>query len=202
MSMQLQHSIRAGSRQLLRQAMGAVRPDGGDQSRVLGGSLIMLIGSALVSSVNFGYNVVVARLLGPVRFGHAAAAVTLLMIFSAITLAFQLVCAKFVARNATAGARSAVYSRLLRRAWFVGILLGTLLSGFSGAVAHYLKLPDATLVILLASGVAFYVPLGVKRGGLQGVCAFERLAANFMLEVLVKFFGAILLIELGAGVMG
>src|SRR5512146_1890873 len=73
------------------------------QSRILSGSVVMLIGSALVSLVNFGYNVAVARLLGPVRFGHAAAAVTLLMIFSAITLAFQLVCAKFVARNAAAG---------------------------------------------------------------------------------------------------
>lgn len=172
------------------------------QSRILSGSVVMLIGSALVSGVNFGYNVAVARLLGPVRFGHAAAAVTLLMIFSAITLAFQLVCAKFVARNATAGARSAVYSGLLQRAWFVGILLGSALTIFSGRVAHYLNLPDATLVILLASGVAFYVPLGVKRGGLQGVCAFDRLAGNFILEVLVKFFGALLLIHLGWGVNG
>jgi O-antigen/teichoic acid export membrane protein len=171
-------------------------------TRILSGSVVMLIGSALVSSVNFGYNIAVARLLGPARFGHAAAAVTLLMMFSAITLAFQLVCAKFVARNATAGARAAVYGGLLRRAWLVGILLGSAFCLFSGAVAQYLNLPSGTLVIVLASGVAFYVPLGVKRGGLQGVCAFKRLAANFILEALVKFFGAILLIQLGWGVNG
>jgi O-antigen/teichoic acid export membrane protein len=171
-------------------------------SRILGGSLVMLFGSSLVSAVNFGYNIAVARLLGPVAFGHAAAAVTLLMLVSAITLAFQLVCAKFVARNETAAAKSQVYRQLLRRAWIVGILLGSGLCAASGVVAQYLHLPSAALVIVLSAGIAFYIPLGVRRGGFQGVCAFSRLTANFILEVLVKFLGAIVLMELGYGVLG
>ncbi len=171
-------------------------------SRILGGSLVMLVGSGLVSAVNFGYNVAVARLLGPAGFGHAAAAVTLLMLISAITLAYQLVCAKFVARNESAGAKAAVYRTLLRRAWIVGILLGGVIGAASRPVATYLHLPSANLVILLAAGIAFYIPLGVKRGGLQGVCAFRGLSANFILEALVKFLGAIVLILLGYGVLG
>lgn len=171
-------------------------------SRILGGSVVMLVGSSLVSGVNFGYNIAVARLLGPAAFGHAAAAVTLLMLVSAITLAFQLVCAKFVARNETVGAKTMVYSKLLRQAWIVGILIGSALTAGSGMVARYLHLPSPTLVILLASGIAFYVPLGVRRGGMQGVCAFSRLTTNFMVEALVKFIGAIILMELGYGVPG
>jgi O-antigen/teichoic acid export membrane protein len=171
-------------------------------SRILGGSLVMLFGSSLVSVVNFGYNIAVARLLGPAAFGHAAAAVTLLMLVSAITLSFQLVCAKFVARNTTVGGKSAVYAKLLRRAWIVGILLGSALCLAAGPVAQYLRLPSPTLVIVLASGIAFYVPLGVRRGGFQGVCAFSRLTTNFILEALVKFGGAIVLMELGYGVLG
>ncbi len=171
-------------------------------SRVLGGSLVMLVGSGLVSAVNFGYNVAVARMLGPAGFGHAAAAVTLLMLVSAITLAFQLVCAKFVARNETAGARSAVYHALMRRAWIVGFLLGSAIAAASQIIATYLHLPSANLVVLLAAGVAFYTPLGVKRGGLQGVCAFGKLSLNFILEALVKFVSAIVLIALGYGVLG
>src|SRR5512141_3161545 len=96
-------------------------------ARVLGGSIIMLLGSGLVSVVNFGYNIAVARLLGPAAFGHAAAAVTLLMLVSAITLSFQLVCAKFVARNETDAGKASVYSTLTRRAWRVGIALGSAL---------------------------------------------------------------------------
>lgn len=171
-------------------------------SRIIGGSLVMLIGSGLVSAVNFGYNVAVARMLGPRDFGNAAVAVTLLMLVSALTLAFQIVCAKFVARNETAGSKSAVYATLMRRAWLVGITLGTGLVFFSAPTAAYLHLPSPTLVILLAVGISFYIPLGVKRGGLQGICSFQKLTLNFILEAVVKFTGAIVLIELGFGVRG
>ena len=171
-------------------------------ARVLGGSIIMLIGSGLVSVVNFGYNVAVARMLGPSAFGHAAAAVTLLMLVSAITLSFQLVCAKFVARNETAGGKAEVYHSLMRRAFRVGILLGTALLLASGYVAQYLNLPSRWIVVLLALGIAFYIPLGVKRGGLQGTCAFSRLSWNFLLEATTKFLGAVILIACGYGVYG
>ncbi|MFB3916829.1 MAG: lipopolysaccharide biosynthesis protein [Terriglobales bacterium] len=184
-----------------REALALLRSEPA-HSRILGGSLVMLFGSGLVSAVNFAYNIAVARLLGPSSFGHAAAIVTLLMLVSAITLSFQLVCAKFVARNVTDGSRAAVYSSLHRRAWKMGLLLGSALVFASGAVANYLNLPSSSFVIVLAMGVAFYIPLGVKRGGLQGVCAFPRLSINFLIEAIVKFVGAIVLIELGYGVLG
>ena len=171
-------------------------------ARVLGGSIIMLLGSGLVSVVNFGYNVAVARLLGPAAFGHAAAAVTLLMLVSAITLSFQLVCAKFVARNESDAGKASVYSTLTRRAWRVGIALGSALILCSGLVARYLNLPSPWIVILLALGIAFYIPLGVKRGGLQGTCTFSRLSWNFIIEAVAKFVGALLLIHFGYGVFG
>ncbi|HET8667624.1 MAG TPA: oligosaccharide flippase family protein, partial [Terriglobales bacterium] len=171
-------------------------------SRILGGSLIMLIGSGLVSAINFGYNVAVARLLGPAGFGHAAVAVTLLMLASSITLAFQLVCAKFIAKNDTPGGKAGVYSKLMQRAWFVGISVGSVLMIASDTVARYLNLPSPQLVVLLALGVAFYVPLGVRRGGLQGICSFRQLTGNFLLEAFVRFLGAIILIKIGFGVTG
>ena len=96
-------------------------------TRILGGSIIMLLGSGLVSVVNFGYNVAVARMLGPTAFGHAAAAVTLLMLVSAITLSFQLVCAKLVAKTDVKSERAAVYSSLLKQSWGVGLVLGSAL---------------------------------------------------------------------------
>jgi O-antigen/teichoic acid export membrane protein len=162
----------------------------------------MLIGSALVSLVNFAYNVAVARLLGPADFGHAAAMVTILMLLSALTLAFQLVCAKFVARNESPAAKAAVFQHLRRRAWAAGIAIGSILVVFSTVIAKYLRLPSASLVVILAIGVAFYIPLGVKRGGMQGICAFLRLSGNFILEVVAKFVTAIVAILLGYGVSG
>lgn len=171
-------------------------------SRILGGSIILLLGSALVSMVNFGYNVAVARMLGPAAFGHAAVAVTLLMLVSCITLSFQLVAAKFIAKIDSIPGKAEIYGSLSRRAWRVGIILGSALILGSGWMANYLHLPSAWVVILLAFGIAFYIPLGARRGAMQGTCAFGRLSANFILEAVTKFVGAIILIELGYGVYG
>jgi O-antigen/teichoic acid export membrane protein len=189
------------SRVGIRDAVATLRSEP-THARVLGGSIIMLVGSGLVSAVNFGYNVAVARLLGPANFGHAAAAVTLLMLVSAITLSFQLVCAKFIARNETDAGKSAVYHSLEKRAWKVGLAIGSALILCSGPVAHYLNLPTSWIVVLLALGIAFYIPLGVKRGGLQGTCSFQKLSWNFILEASVKFVGAVILVELGSGILG
>src|ERR1700735_2099862 len=72
------------------------------KSKLLGGSLTLLAGSGLVGVTNLVYNVVTARLLGPTGFAHATAVYTLLMLASAITLSFQVVCAKYVASHETA----------------------------------------------------------------------------------------------------
>jgi O-antigen/teichoic acid export membrane protein len=184
-----------------RDAFGQLRAER-SHSMILSGSVILLIGSGVVSAFNFGYNVAVARLLGPAAFGHASAAVTLLMLVSAITLSFQLVCAKFIARNDTAGARSNVFHSLLRRAWLVGVALALTLALAAKPISTFLRLPNPWIVLLLAFGIAFYVPLGVRRGTMQGLCAFPRLASNFVLEVLTKFVAALILVLLGYGVLG
>ena len=42
----------------------------------------------------------------------------------------------------------------------------------------------------------------MKRGGLQGTCRFRGLSWNMAAEAIVKFVGAMVLIELGFGVLG
>ena len=58
------------------------------------------------------------------------------------------------------------------------------------------------LVIALAVGMTFYVPVGVKRGGLQGVCHFRQLSWNFVLETIVKMVAAVVLLYAGFGILG
>ena len=171
-------------------------------AKILGGSLIMLFGSVFVSLANFGYNIGVARLLGPADFSHAAAAVTILMLISAITLAFQLVCTKLVAKSESIEAKAAVFQFLHKRSWWVGTGLGAAMLLSSSVLASYLRLSSPWVIILLAVGLTIYIPLGVKRGGLQGTCRFRGLSWNMVAEALVKFIGAIVLIEMGFGVSG
>src|SRR5450631_4435817 len=170
--------------------------------KLLGGSLTLLAGSGLVGVTNLVYNVVTARLLGPTGFAHATAVYTILMLVSCITLSFQVVCAKYIARSPSTELRASVFASLHQRSWIAGLTIGLLLFMCSRPLAAYLNLPDPALISLLALGTAFYVPLGVRRGYIQGIHAFRPLAINFMLEGLVRLGALWVLIELGMGVKG
>src|SRR5256885_4274499 len=171
-------------------------------SLLLSGSLVMLFGSVAVSGLNFAYNVATARVLGRADLGPGTAATTLLMLCSALTLSFQLVCAKFVARNKEHAGKARVYRSLLKRAWLVAAILAGGLALFERPMSEYLRLPANHMLILLAAGMAFYVPLGVRRGNLQGLCHFQSLSWNMVAEAATKLLFTVLLVGLGYGVMG
>lgn len=187
-------------------------PSGGPQTpakkakklrqKLLGGSLTMLAGSGLVGVTNLIYNVLTARMLGPTGFAHATAVYTLLMLASAITLSFQVVCAKYVASHETEEEKATIFAALHLRAWIAGIAIGLLMFLFNRTLTSYLNLPDPVLISLLALGMVFYIPLGVRRGYIQGIHAFSSLAINFMLEGVVRLGGAYLLMRIGLGVKG
>ena len=172
------------------------------QARVLSGSFVLLSASGLATGINFAYNIAVARFLGPTAFGHATAVYTLLILISAVTLSFQIVSAKVVAQQNSLEGKSAVYRGFHKSAWACGIAIAMLLLLFQKAIADYLKLPTPFLVVLLAIGVAFYVPLGTRRGYIQGAYGFHRLGSNLVLEGLVRLGGSLLAIALGFGVPG
>jgi O-antigen/teichoic acid export membrane protein len=171
-------------------------------ARILSGSFVLILGSGLATAANFVYNMAVARFLGPTGYGHATAVYTLLILTSAATLSFQIISAKVVAQQSSLEAKAAVYRAFHHAAWACGIALALLLLVFQSWIAAYLNLPSPVLVALLAAGVAFYVPLGSRRGYIQGVCGFRILATNMVLEGVVRLFGSLLLVKLGFGVRG
>jgi O-antigen/teichoic acid export membrane protein len=175
---------------------------GSIRTLVLGGSLVMLISMVLVNGFNFAYNVFMARILGPSEFGHINAAITILLIVSSVSLSFQLVCAKFVARNEAFGAKSAVVKSLLGKAWIASLIIAAILFIAQKPFAAYLNLPDHWILGLLALGVAVYAPLGVKRGAMQGLCFFPRLGGNFVVEAVTRFVVGVGLVLAGYGALG
>jgi O-antigen/teichoic acid export membrane protein len=172
------------------------------QVRIVRGSFVLLSGSGLTMAINLAYNIAIARFLGPKGFGHATVVYTILTLLSAVTLAFQIVSTKVVAQQSTAEGKSAVYRFFHRGSWGCGILVALLLVAFERPVADYLNLPDVSLVALIAIGGMFYVPLGARRGYIQGTCGFRSLAINMVLEQGVRLLGSLALIMMGMGVRG
>jgi O-antigen/teichoic acid export membrane protein len=172
------------------------------RSLVVNGSILMLLSTSLVSVLNFAYNVVMARMLGPSMFGHVTAMVTLLMLASCVTLAFQLVCAKFVARNDRPGAKAAVYRSLRGKSWMLSLVMGGALFVARVPMANYLHLPDPYISAVLAIGIIVYGPLGVRRGAMQGLCSFGRLSASYIVEAVTRLVAGVVLVMMGYGVLG
>jgi O-antigen/teichoic acid export membrane protein len=172
------------------------------QASIVSGSVVLLSGSGLTTAINLSYNIVLARYLGPQGFGHATAVYTILTLISAVTLSFQIISAKMVAKQHSPEGKSAVYRAFHRSAWGCGILAALILMLFQGALADYLNLPDSALIALLAVGAAFYVPLGTRRGYIQGIYGFRSLVTNLVVEGAVRLGGSFLMIQFGLGVRG
>jgi len=172
------------------------------QGRIVSGSVVLLSGSGLTTAINLAYNIAVARFLGPKGFGHATVVYTILTLISAVTLSFQIISAKVVAQQQTVEGKSSVYRLFHRSAWSCGIAVAVALLVFQRPIAAYLNLPDSTLVALLAVGAAFYVPLGARRGFIQGTYGFRKLATNLVIEGACRLGGSVLLYLMGYGVDG
>lgn len=172
------------------------------QARIVSGSIVLLSGSGVTTVLNLAYNVAIAHFLGPIGYGHATVVYTLLTLISAVTLSFQILSAKVIAQQQSPELKAAVYRSFLRAAWSCGVAASVALFFFQEAIAQYLNLPSPVLVALLAVGAAFYVPLGSKRGYIQGIYGFRGLAVSLVLEGAVRLGGSLLVVALGAGVEG
>lgn len=171
-------------------------------ARIVSGSVVLLSGSGLTTAINLAYNIVLAQFLGPKGFGHATVVYTLLTVLSALTLSFQIVSTKLVAQQNSLEAMTAIYRGFHRSAVACGLSVAAVLLVFQQPIASYLNLPDARLVALLAIGAAFYVPLGARRGLIQGTYGFRKLAGNLVLEGAVRLGGSFAMIVAGYGVRG
>jgi hypothetical protein len=141
-------------------------------------------------------------MLGPEGFSHATVVYTLLVVSSAVTLSVQVVCAKMVASHESYEEKAAIYSGLHWKAWKLAFVVAVCLILARNLLAGYLNLPDSRLIVLLAIGTAFYIPLGARRGAIQGKYAFGIFGINLILEAVVRLVGAWVLIHMGMGAAG
>ncbi len=172
------------------------------RGHVVRGSAILLLSTGVVAATNLVYNIVIARILGASGFGHASALYTLLMLTAAVTLSFQIVTSKFIARSSETAVQAQIYATLLRRSWQVGVGVGILIAASSRFFQSYFNLPAQRDLVLLAIAAVVYIPLGVRRGRMQGLYDFRGLAINVVFEVGVKLGSTLLLLHFMMGVTG
>ena len=162
-----------------------------------GDALALAVGMAVANAGNYGFNLVMAFLLGPEAYGALAALLALVLVGSVPGLALQAVVAR---RTALAGGPVWPGARWLTGRAGFGLALLTVAAG--PGLVLFLHLDSAVPALWLALALAPTPLLFAVQGLLQGRERFAALAAVMVAGAGVKLAIGLTLVAAGFGVSG
>lgn len=166
------------------------------------GSTIMIVGSTLVSFLNYLFHLALGRMLGPANYGEFAAVISLVVLLGIIPGSLNMV----VIKQISIAKDEEEIASLIR--WFkTKILLASLVFSLiiliaSPAVSAFLKIDQGYYLILVAISFFFSIQSLLNRSILQGLLKFKEMIISLLLENGVKLLLSICLIYLGFQVGG
>ena len=143
---------------------------------------IFMISTMVVNGGNYGYNMVLGRLLDPAQFSKVGLLVTLLLVASFIAMTFQIVATKFTVE---VGPNSRDGFQL----WFeklgvkVGCVIMIILWLSSGFLSDFFRLSHQWSMVIFAATMLLFFLMSVKRGFLQGSEKFISLSSSYQGEM-------------------
>jgi O-antigen/teichoic acid export membrane protein len=162
--------------------------------------LVVAPAMAAANALNYAFNLVMSRLLGPADYGALGALLALVLVGTVPGVALQAV----VARHTTLAGRAVgrLWSRVLVAVVAVGGALGLLALAASPAVAAFLHLPSLGPCLWLAAALLPLPLLSAVQGMLQGREWFGLLAAVLLVAAVGRLAVGLGLVEGGLGVEG
>jgi O-antigen/teichoic acid export membrane protein len=162
--------------------------------------LVVAPAMAAANALNYAFNLVMSRLLGPADYGALGALLALVLVGTVPGVALQAV----VARHTTLAGRAVgrLWSRVLVAVLAVGGALGLLALAASPAVAAFLHLPSLGPCLWLAAALLPLPLLSAVQGMLQGREWFGLLAAVLLVAAAGRLAVGLGLVEGGLGVEG
>jgi O-antigen/teichoic acid export membrane protein len=162
--------------------------------------LVVAPAMAAANALNYAFNLVMSRLLGPADYGGLGALLALVLVGTVPGVALQAV----VARHTTLAGRAVgrLWSRVLVAVVAVGGALGLLALAASPAVAAFLHLPSLGPCLWLAAALLPLPLLSAVQGMLQGREWFGLLAAVLLVAAAGRLAVGLGLVEGGLGVEG
>jgi len=170
-------------------------------SKVLKGSLLLLVAFNIYNLLNFVFQAVMARMLGLAEFSIYGPLSALIYLLAIITESSQTVLAKYSSKEDSIGKVKNLLKRAIRRSLSAALLLfiGFVIVSFplSGLLRIPLPLMFLTGFLIFTS---FLIPTG--RGILQGKQRFFSLGFNMVSESVVKIGLGVFFVVLGWKVYG
>jgi O-antigen/teichoic acid export membrane protein len=162
--------------------------------------LVVAPAMAAANALNYAFNLVMSRLLGPADYGALGALLALVLVGTVPGVALQAV----VARHTTLAGQAVgrLWSRVLVAVVAVGAGLGLLTLAASPALAAFLHLPSLGPCLWLAAALLPLPLLSAVQGMLQGREWFGVLAAVLLVAAAGRLAAGLGLVEGGLGVEG
>ena len=162
--------------------------------------LVVAPAMAAANVLNYAFNLVMSRLLGPADYGALGALLALVLVGTVPGVALQAV----VARHTTLAGSDVgrLWSRVLVAVVVVGAALGLLTLLVSPAIAAFLHLPALGPCLWLAAALLPLPLLSAVQGMLQGREWFGLLAAVLLVAAAGRLAVGLGLVEGGLGVEG
>jgi O-antigen/teichoic acid export membrane protein len=162
--------------------------------------LVVAPAMAAANALNYAFNLVMSRLLGPADYGALGALLALVLVGTVPGVALQAV----VARHTTLAGQAVgrLWSRVLVAVVAVGGALGLATLLLSPGVAAFLHLPSLGPCLWLAAALLPLPLLSAVQGMLQGREWFGVLAAVLLVAAAGRLAVGLGLVEGGLGVEG
>lgn len=174
-----------------------------DRERFVSRSIDLLAITLLTYALAYGYQLAMARTLGPVQFGTLAALLAVLAMFDAPLGALQATVTQYVAH--WRGLDRSGLRALLRKVLLLTVICGAVIAivlPLGGSILSERFHDNVPLLALAGLAFAIGAPANVFQGELQGDHRFRAWGLVALLGALARFTVAVGLILLGLGIVG
>jgi len=176
-----------------------------NQNQLLKGSLVLFIGSFAGGILNYGFNTLMSRMLGPENYGSFSSLISLVYIIGVPAGTLAIVVAKkvvgFQVKNEIS-AEKGFLKYILKKSALLGLLIFLAFLALSPIVKEFLKINTLWPLVILALDFFIVFIYSIPLGSLRGRENFFDLSWTGVAVIIIKIFAAFFLVKLGLSVIG
>lgn len=169
---------------------------------IMGPATILFISANIANAANLAFNMIFARILGPVLFADLTLLLTLklgaLSFLSALQFAVSEQCAKKQNIHASKVKAFALSWHSLK----ISIPIMFVAIASSSLIASWLNFSSPWALALLALSIPFFLPMVIYRGLTQGLINIPKIVFSIQFEWIIRLIGSLILWKLGLGLPG
>lgn len=166
-------------------------------------AFLFMVSTMIVNGGNYGYNVVLGRVLSPSQFSEAGLMITFLLIASFVAMTFQLVVTKFMV-DLEGSDRSHFLVWFRRFGIKIGVLLAIAMIICAPSISQFFQLSSRWSIIVFSLTLPLFFAMSIERGRLQGAEKFTQLSVSYQSEMwgrVVTTFALLTLFEASIDLM-